>query len=56
MPTECSADLFGFAPAKVREVLAAFDAGAINLGCRIAAAGGGGSCDCDDGPVTTCGA
>jgi hypothetical protein len=29
MPTECSADLFGFAPVEDREVVAAFDGGAI---------------------------
>ena len=29
MPTECSADLFGFAPVDGREVLAAFDGGAV---------------------------
>ena len=29
MPTECSADLFGFAPVEGREVIAAFDGGAI---------------------------
>src|SRR3989454_11697378 len=29
MPTECSLDLFGFAPVEGREVLAAFDGGAI---------------------------
>src|SRR6266516_2478724 len=29
MPTECSADLFGFAPIEGREVVAAFDGGAI---------------------------
>ena len=29
MPTECSADLFGFAPVDGREVVAAFDGGAI---------------------------
>jgi hypothetical protein len=29
MPTECSADLFGFAPVDSREVVAAFDGGAI---------------------------
>src|ERR1700756_6037410 len=29
MPTECSADWFGFAPVEGREVVAAFDAGAI---------------------------
>jgi hypothetical protein len=29
MPTECSADLFGFAPVEGREVVAAFDGGAI---------------------------
>src|SRR3989454_11384535 len=29
MPTECNADLFGFAPVEGREVLAAFDGGAI---------------------------
>ena len=29
MPTECSADLFGFAPVESREVVAAFDGGAI---------------------------
>ncbi len=31
MPTECSADLFGFAPVEGREVVAAFDGGAITL-------------------------
>jgi hypothetical protein len=30
MPTECSADLFGFAPIEGREVVAAFDGGAIS--------------------------
>ena len=30
MPTECSADLFGFAPVDGREVVAAFDGGAIS--------------------------
>jgi hypothetical protein len=30
MPTECSADLFGFAPVEGREVVAAFDGGAIS--------------------------
>src|SRR6202162_327206 len=30
MPTECSADLFGFAPVAGREVVAAFDGGAIS--------------------------
>ena len=29
MPTECSADLFGFAPVEGRAVVAAFDAGAV---------------------------
>jgi len=29
MPTECNAELFGFAPVEGREVVAAFDAGAI---------------------------
>jgi hypothetical protein len=29
MPTECSLDLFGFAPVAGREVVAAFDGGAI---------------------------
>ena len=29
MPTECSADLFGFAPVEGRDVVAAFDGGAI---------------------------
>jgi hypothetical protein len=29
MPTECSRDLFGFAPVAGREVVAAFDGGAI---------------------------
>ena len=29
MPTECSLDLFGFAPVEGREVVAAFDAGSI---------------------------
>src|ERR1700716_3817529 len=29
MPTECSADLFGFAPVEGREVVAGFDGGAI---------------------------
>ena len=29
MPTECSTDLFGFAPVESREVVAAFDGGAI---------------------------
>ena len=29
MPTECSGDLFGFAPVEGREVIAAFDGGAI---------------------------
>src|SRR2546429_4523147 len=29
MPTECSADLFGFAPVEGREVVAAFDGGTI---------------------------
>src|SRR5947208_9873836 len=29
MPTECSADLFGFLPVEGREVVAAFDGGAI---------------------------
>ena len=29
MPTECSADLFGFAAVEGREVVAAFDGGAI---------------------------
>src|SRR2546430_17492818 len=29
MPTECSPDLFGFAPVEGREVVAAFDGGAI---------------------------
>ena len=29
MPTECSADLLGFAPVEGREVVAAFDGGAI---------------------------
>src|ERR1700748_3328057 len=29
MPTECSGDLFGFAPVEGREVVAAFDGGAI---------------------------
>ena len=30
MPTECIADLFGFAPVEGREVVAAFDGGAIS--------------------------
>ena len=30
MPTECSADLFGFTPVEGREVVAAFDGGAIS--------------------------
>jgi hypothetical protein len=30
MPTDCSADLFGFAPVEGRDVVAAFDDGAIN--------------------------
>ena len=29
MPTECSLELFGFSPVEGREVVAAFDAGAI---------------------------
>jgi TPR repeat protein len=29
MPTDCSADLFGFAPVEGREVVAAFDGGTI---------------------------
>jgi hypothetical protein len=29
MPTECSADLFEFAPAEGRKVVAAFDAGPV---------------------------
>ena len=29
MPTECIPDLFGFAPVEGREVVAAFDAGAV---------------------------
>ena len=29
MPTECSADLFGFTPVEGREVVAAFDGGTI---------------------------
>ena len=29
MPTECNPDLFGFAPVEGREVVAAFDGGAI---------------------------
>ena len=29
MPTECSPELFGFSPVEGREVVAAFDAGAI---------------------------
>jgi hypothetical protein len=29
MPTECISDLFGFAPVEGREVVAAFDAGAV---------------------------
>jgi hypothetical protein len=29
MPTDCSADLFGFAPVEGREVVATFDGGAI---------------------------
>jgi hypothetical protein len=29
MPTECSADLFGFAPVEGREMVAGFDGGAI---------------------------
>jgi hypothetical protein len=29
MPTDCSADLFGFAPVEGRDVVAAFDGGAI---------------------------
>ena len=29
MPTECIRDLFGFAPVEGREVIAAFDGGAI---------------------------
>src|SRR6195256_530322 len=29
MPTECNSELFGFAPVEGREVVAAFDAGAI---------------------------
>ena len=29
MPTECNPELFGFAPVEGREVVAAFDAGAI---------------------------
>src|ERR671926_802508 len=32
MPTECSADLFGFAPVEGRAVVAAFDGGAITSG------------------------
>ena len=31
MLTECRPDLFGFAPVEGREVVAAFDAGAITL-------------------------
>ena len=34
MPTECSADLFGFAPVEGRRVEAGFDGGTITLGCR----------------------
>jgi hypothetical protein len=30
MPTECTSDLFGFAPVEGREVVAAFDGGAIS--------------------------
>lgn len=29
MPTECTADLFGFAPAGARAVVAAFDGGRV---------------------------
>jgi hypothetical protein len=34
MPTECRPDLFGFAPVEGREVVAAFDAGAITSDAR----------------------
>ena len=51
MPTECSPDLFGFAPVEGREVVAAFDGGRDHLGCRGAAAGRDGSRDRDDGSV-----
>jgi hypothetical protein len=40
MQTECSADLFGFPRVEGRAVVAGFDGGQDDLGCRCLAAGG----------------
>ena len=53
MPTECSADLFGFATVERREVVAAFDGGN-HFGCGCAAVGCGGSSDRDDVSICAC--
>src|SRR3977135_2249137 len=42
MPTECSGDLFGFAPVEGREVVAAFDGGPITSGGGAMLVGGAG--------------
>ena len=51
MPTECSADLFGFAPVEGRAVVAAFDAGAVTSDAGALLLGRDGSRDQDDGPI-----
>jgi len=56
MPTECSRDLFGFEPVEGREVVAAFDGGAITsdagaLLLSLSKHGGDRSGDPDDGAV-----
>jgi hypothetical protein len=65
MQTDCTTDLFGFAPVEGREVVAAFDGGAMTsdagalllgetdraIGMMRATPGRDGSCDWDDAPV-----
>jgi hypothetical protein len=41
MPTECSADRFGFAALEERAVVAAFDGGRMTSGCKSLVAGSG---------------
>jgi hypothetical protein len=45
MPTECNLDLFGFASVERRTVVAGFDGGPVDVGCRGAIAGSDGSGD-----------
>lgn len=51
MPTECSARLFDFAPVEGRQVVAAFDGGAITSDAGAVAAGRDGPGDPADGTV-----